>query len=328
MASILTNPTLADVIGRMDSQGNITKVAELMSANTDFFDDLTYEQANGVVSHRTTVRSGLPEVAWRQLYKGVQPSKSTVTTVDEPIGMLEGRSVIDSKLLALNGNDAAWRLSEDSAFLQSMRKKVAENLFGINAPEAEGFTGFPQRFAALDAENAQNIIGAGGSGNTNTSIWLVVWSPQTVTAVYPKGSTAGLQARDLGEDTIYDDAGRPFQANSTLFQWDMGLSVRDWRYVVRIANIDTKALTETAATGANLLSLMARACRRIEDLTAGRAAFYMNRDTAEILDLQHVNQIKNSTLTFEDAGGRQVTKFRGIPVRIVDAISNAEPAVK
>jgi hypothetical protein len=98
----------------------------------------------------------------------------------------------------------------------------------------------------------------------NASIWLVLWGKNTVFCPFPKGSKAGLQHKDLGEDTVIDANGGRFQALRTHYQWKNGLAVKDWRYVVRIANINTSNLV--AKPAANLIKLMLRAIFRIPNL--------------------------------------------------------------
>ena len=61
------------------------------------------------------------------------------------------------------------------------------------------------------------------------------------------------------------------------YQWKSGLSVRDWRYVVRICNIDKSALTPDAVTGADLPDLCVQALELVKNRTAGRPAFYASR---------------------------------------------------
>ncbi|MDT0278491.1 major capsid protein, partial [Blastococcus goldschmidtiae] len=122
------------------------------------------------------------------------------------------------------------------------------------------------------AKNAQNIVDAGGTGSNLTSIWLVVWGTNTVHGIFPKGQKAGLDHKDLGEQTLVDDNGGKYQGYRTHYKWDNGLSVRDWRYVVRIANIDTTKLG--ADDGPNLAKLMVQALHRIPNLQMGKAVFY------------------------------------------------------
>ena len=50
---------------------------------------------------------------------------------------------------------------------------------------------------------------------------------------YPKGSSAGLKTEDKGICTTEDANGGKFDVTRTKFSWDVGLVLRDWRYVVR-----------------------------------------------------------------------------------------------
>jgi hypothetical protein len=201
-------------------------------------------------------------------------------------------------------------------------------IYGNTAINPERFMGLAPRFNSLSAENGQNIISAGGAGADNTSIWLVVWGKKTVHGLYPKGSKAGLQMRDLGEDTLTDADGGKYQGYRSHYKWDPGLSVRDWRYVVRIANIATGSLTKNAASGADLVDLMTQAIELLPEgyAAAGRPVFYCNRTIRSYLRRQIRNK-DNVNLTLETIAGKKVVAFDGIPVRRVDAILNTEAAV-
>jgi len=184
--------------------------------------------------HRTTVRTGLPTPTWRKLYGGVQPTKSRTTQVTDGCGMLEAYAEVDKALADLNGNTGAFRLSEDRAHIEGMNQEFASTLiYGNEGTEPEAFTGLSPRFNSQSAENARNIITSAATPDStdNTSIWLVVWGPNTVHGIYPKGSVAGLQMEDKGQVTIesIDGAGGRMEAYRSHYRWDCGLTVRDWR---------------------------------------------------------------------------------------------------
>ncbi len=65
-------------------------------------------------------------------------------------------------------------------------------------------------------------------------------------------------------------------------KWDNGLALRDWRYVVRIANIDVSNLSEPSSA-ANIAKLMVKALHRIPNRGMGRPVFYMNRTVGRLL---------------------------------------------
>lgn len=338
MATLSTsNLTLADWAKRTDPDGRVPIVAELLSQSNEILEDCVFKEGNLPTGERVVVRTGLPAVYWRALNQGIPSSKSTTAQVDEACGILEARSEVDKDLAMLNGNTAQFRLSEDAAFLEAMNQTQAETLFyGNPAVDPKTFLGLASRYGDLSASNAQNIISAGGSGSDNTSVYLVVWGDQTVYCPFPKGSKAGLIHEDLGEQTVYNSDGTRLQAYSTRYQWKNGLVVKDWRYVVRICNIDVSDLTAQANTQAAtastaLIKLMARAIYRIPNMAMGRAAFYMNRTVHSGLSIaaldksQAVLKINEGLSQFGTA--QSYLSFLGVPMRRVDAILNTEAAV-
>lgn len=320
------NPTLLDFAKRQDPDGKIDTIVEMLSEENAILEDMSFVEGNLETGHRTTVRSGMPTATWRKLNYGVQPDKSTTVQVTDSCGMLEAYAEVDKKLADLNGNTSAFRLSEDVAFLESMNQTMADTVFtGDVDVYPERFMGLGPRYDSLSAENGGNIIAGGGSGSDNHSIWLVVWSPTTCHGIFPKGSKAGFSHEDLGEVTLDDAAGGHYQGYRTHYQWDIGLTVKDWRYIVRIANIDNSALTNNAASGANLRELMVKAVHKIPNLSRGRAVFYANRTIETFLDLQTLNA-NNGAYSYSEIMGKKVLSFRGIPIKRCDALLDGTEA--
>jgi len=338
MATLSTGQlTLADWSKRIGPDGKIDPIAELLSQTNEILEDVVFKEANQPTSHVVAVRTGLPAVYWRAYNQGVPSSKSTTAQVTEPCAMLEARSHIDAKLLELNGNSAQFRLSEESAFIEAMNQEMTGKLFNGNVgADLKTFSGLATRYSSTTAGNGSNVILAGGTGSDNASIYLVVWGEQTVFCPFPKGSRAGLRSRDLGEESVQDASGNWYQAARSLFQWDTGLVVKDWRYVVRIANIDVSdwvGVTGTQATTAatNVIKLMMRAIARIPNFSMGRAAFYCNRSIQEGLMIQALEKSQNALSVQEALSqfGQKMNQltFMGIPVRGVDQLGIAETLV-
>lgn len=326
----VTNPTLLDLAKLTDPDGSIAVVVEILNETNEILDDITFVEGNLPTGHRTTIRTGIPAPTWRKLYGGVQPNKSQTAQVTDNTGMLEAYAEIDKALADLNGNTAAFRLSEDKAHIEGIGQEIADTLFyGNEGTTPEKFTGFAPRYNSLSAANAENIIDAGGTGTDNTSIYFMMWGPNTMHGIIPKGSKAGMQVQDLGEVTIenVDGAGGRMQAYRTHYRFDAGLTVRDWRYGVRAANIDKSLLINTMATGADLHDIMVRMLEMIPNLNAGRGAFYVSRAIRSMLARQAIAKVAASTLTMEQLQGRRVVMFQGFPVRRVDAISADEARV-
>jgi hypothetical protein len=335
-----THPTLIDVAKRLDPDGSVAKVVEILNQTNEILDDMVWLEGNMTTGNKTTVRTGIPAPTWRKLNYGVVPGKSTTAQVTDSCGMLEAYAECDKALVDMSGDPAAFRLSEDRAYIEGFNQEVSQTVFYGNdlIDEAE-FTGLSARFNSLSAESADNIVfpdgyaNAGGTapdGADNASVWLVCWGPDTVFGMYPKGSKAGLSVRDMGEVTTESPPGGPtggkMQAYRTHYKWDCGLVVRDWRYVVR-GQFNQEDLTLSASSGPKLIDLMTLMVERLPDIRMGRCAFYMNRRTRAFLRTHISNKIVNSTLSMDNIAGRRVLSFDDIPVRRVDQLLSTETAV-
>lgn len=337
--------TYADWAKRMDDGMKVARIIELLSQTNEILEDMMVVQGNQTTGHKTTVRTGLPQATWRLLNQGVPNAKSTTAQIVDTCGNLETYAVIDKDIADLNGNTAEFRLSEVKAFLEGMSQQVASTLiYGNQFVNPERFTGLAPRYSTSNTANSQtanNVLPGGGVASTNTSIWLTVWGDDTSHATFPKGKLTGLQHKDMGEWPVQDSSGNTYQAYRDHFKWEIGYVLRDWRYTVRIANIDITQLTGVSA--ANLINLLVRAIYKLptQPVSAGtiqssdtpevranmgRTVFYANRVIRTYLDLQAMNKT-NVLLRIEEFDGKPITTFRGIPVRTCDAILNNEASI-
>ncbi len=328
-------PTLLDLTRRLDPNGKIDAIAEILNETNEVLDDMVWKEGNLPTGHRGTIRSGLPEPTWRKLYGGVQPTKSRTVQVTDATGMLEAYAEVDVALADLNGNTNEFRLSEDRAHIEGMSQELVSTLFlGNESTEPEAFTGFGPRFNSQSAENGGNIITSADTPDNadNSSIYLICWG-DNVHGIYPKGSKAGLQMQDKGQVTIesVDGAGGRMEAYRTHYRWDAGLHVKDWRYVVRI-QVDAEDLTKDAQSGPDLIDLLAQAVDLIPNINSGRPVFYANRTIRSFLRRQIMNKVAGSTLSIEQitrANGAhvRVPMFDGIPIRRCDSLLNNETGI-
>lgn len=330
---------LIDWAKRLDPDGKTSTVAELLNQTNDILTDMQFMEGNLPTGHRTTVRTGLPSVAWRLLNGGVNPSKSTTAQLDEACGMLEAYSEVDKDLADLNGNTSSFRLSEAQSFIEAMNQEMAKTLFyGDTSVNPERFLGLAPRFSTISgATNAVNILDAGGTSTNNSSIWLTVWGPNTLCGIFPKGSKAGLVHEDLGlvtVETAVGITGGRMRAYRDHWQWKCGIALKDWRYAVRIANINTTDLVGSSGTqnAQQLINFMSRALDRIPSFGMGKPVFYMNRTCFSFLRIQALAK-SNAALGIVPAlnqfgnviGGE--LQFMGIPIRRCDQLLTAEARV-
>lgn len=334
MATLSTSlPTLADLAKRLDPDGKIDKIAEILTQTNPILEDMPMMEANDRTGHKSTVRTGLPRGTWRKLNYGVYPEKSTTAQIRDVTGMLESYSEVDKKLVDISSDKAGFLLSESKAFLEGMNQNMAETVvYGDGAANPERFTGIMPRFNTLQttgangAQSAANVIDAGGTGSDNTSILLICWGENTVHGIYPEGTKAGLSVSDAKQETLFDAQGGRFEGYRTHYEWNVGLVVRDWRYIVRIVNIDVSDLTKNATTGADLIDLMVQAIERLPHQDMGKPVFYVNRTVRSFLRRQISNK-SNVWLSQSEVAGKAVLAFDDIPVKRLDVLLNTEARV-
>lgn len=330
-------PNLVNVTKRMDPDGSIAKIAELLAESNPIIQDIPLVEGNLPTGHRTTVRSDTPSPTWRKLNYGVRPTKSTTAQVDDTIGMLEAFSEVDKDLAMLNGNTAEFRMSEDTPHIEGMSQTMASTLFyGDTATDPEKFLGLAPRYddlaltgkptANTRSDHLDNIIDLYDTAATNmTSLWYIVWGENTVHGVFPKGSKAGLLTEDLGEVTLTDNDGGRFRGYQSHYQWKMGLCVRDWRYIVRIANINLLKLDD-ATYQKTLYQAMIKAMHTVPVAGRNRGIFYGGAAVSAMLDIAAVEKA-NVALGMKAVFGQEVMAFRGRPIRECDAIIETEARI-
>lgn len=320
--------TLADLAKRLDPDDHVARIIELLAQTNEILDDMTWMEGNLLTGHRTTVRTGLPAVAWRLLNGGTIPTKSHTAQIDEACGMLDAWSQVDKVLAELGGNPGAVRLSEARAFLEGMNQEMASTLFYGTAASPEEFVGLAPRYSSSTAGNGDNVVKAGGSGADNTSIWLIAWDSETISGIYPQGSKAGIGHEDLGVETVENAGGVTgalMRAYRDHWMWNAGIALKDWRYVVRICNIDVSDLA--GGSPPDIIKFMADAEEIIPN-NLGRRAFYMNRYVRRFLRHQTNTKVTSGGgVTYENIGGRRVAFFGQTPIRVSDALLNTEALV-
>lgn len=334
----------SELVSRLDPQGHIADIAEALEETNEILLDMTFKESNILDGYLTTIRTGLPTAYWKQINRGVPASKSTTAQIKESSGMMEAQSRVDPKLIELNGNTKAFRASEERPFLEAMNQTMAHELFyGDATAHKEGFNGFECRYNTIQtskALSAKNVIDAKGTGTKLASIYVVAWG-DNVFGFYPKGSTVGLHTSDLGLQLVQDDDGNYLRNYITIYNWDMGLVVRDWRYVARICNINVEDLKNGVGVGTpdvrqanttNLVLLLQQALDLIPRQGNSHIAIYMNGDVFSAFNTLAARSAQN-VIEIEQALNRHGEQahwrtFMGYPLRRCDQLKTGEAQVK
>lgn len=341
-------PNLVDWARMAEPDGSIATIAWLLAQSNEILKDMIWQEGNLPLGHKVTVNVGLPQGTWRGNNQGVGSNKPVNAQFEFSIGELVSYSMVDKSEANLNGNVGKFRWNHDQAHIEGMSQQIASALMYSNeATNLQQFTGFSPYYNTITTSNAQsaeNVINGGGTMSANASLWLVGWGDNTTFGLFPKGSQAGLLYEDKGDVTpLYDSSGNRFEGYTSYFCWKIGLAVKNWEYNVRIANLDTTTAGLAGTSPPDLYVLMSHAVTKLptlnrrasgitevdapDDPAPGiRPAWYCNRTVRTYLDIQAIRD-KNVLLSSKDYAGDPVMEFRDIPIRIVDALTNAEVAL-
>ena len=334
MAELSGTPTLADMAKETDPNGQPAAIAELLNQTNSMLDDIPWVMSNGADSHTFSSRTSLPTVTTYTVNSGIAPTTATSAQSVVNVGRIGTVSEVAKDVAEFGGNLQANLFNQSKAHIEAMGQRFSELLITGNqlTGDAGEFNGFYQAYNVLGGVQDDNIVDAGGTGSDNTSILLVGWGLDKTFCVFPKGSVVGLEQSDRGLEVVEDTAGvgstgTRLEAYRSFFYWKAALVIEDWRYTVRIVNIDISALrTKTAA--ADLFDEMTRSEHRIPTLEVVSPVFYANRDILQALDIQVRDDVQGGgQLGYMDVAGRRVRSFRGIPIRIVDRIGVTEARV-
>lgn len=331
---------LADVYRRSDNNRNIVPVIEALNIVNPLMEDAVMIECNQGAKHLSTIRTGLPWVTWGKLYQGIPQGKSTTTQVEDTTGFFEGLSTVDERLLELNKNPAAVRMSEAQPYLESMSQEATTNFFYADtATTPERFKGIAARYGSIGGQGAGNqIVDAGGTGSDNTSIWFVTWGENQTSLIYPEGTTAGVSRQDMGRQRVLDGSGNPYYAKEELFRQHLGCRVGDWRFNARVANISLAAMQAGTLDLMKYLrqayyKLQVRRNAKIQNggmVSPGKTVMYANRTVLEYLDSLMTNSQATDNrirLVPDELAGKEVLTYRNFPIRETDSLISAEARV-
>lgn len=319
--------TMYDIAQQYRSAGNeaAAQVVELQAKTNRLWEVFPMRTCNSGSVEKALIRTSLPDVAWRIINRGVAPTKSSTGQASFTAGGVEAIAQIDERLMKLNKNSNTYRLNENYAHQEAMSQKMSTTFFyGDEQINPAGFTGLGAFYydkAGQDEIYANQIVDAGGTGNNLTSLWVVTFAPDTVYGITPEGVPGGYSYRDNGRVKVRDENNLEYWGYESQYNWDVGLCVRDPRYVARLANIDT---TNTSST--DFIDKLIEVYDCIENPDHGRTVILCNRKVQTMLNI--IAQKKNNVnLSLEDFGGKRIQHFWGSPILRNDAILSTESKV-
>lgn len=337
--------TYAEWALRHDPDGKTSELVDMLSQCNGIIDDMMTVECQSGNAYEFTQVTKLPTPTRRVYNMGIPASLAGVAKLISTCSEYGDWVKFDKSLAELGGTLNELRAQEDELHVEGFVQKVATDLFyGNRLTDPTQFTGLANIYNTVSTATsaiARNVIDCNGVGSDNTSMWLITWGKKQLHTIYPRGTKIGLQHIDMGLLPAVDSNGNEYLAYRTYLQWNLGLVIEDWRFCVRACNIDTSDLSGGSA--ANLINTLVRMVHRmpvqpvgvgpVQNMTKSvapvapmRSAIYCNRTIAEAIDLQAMNKT-NVLLKMEEWDGESVTTFRGIPIRVNDAILDTESRV-
>lgn len=323
--------TFTDLRKRMGTDNKIDWILEALAQSNPIMDDIKWTEGNLPTGNQTTVRTSYPHPQLRRINRGVKASKSTTRQVVDTCCLMEAYSEVDVRLVQLAPDKEGLRRSEDTAFLQGFTQDLSKYLFyGDTIKNPDEFNGLGIRYNSFDGDRGDTgyqCINAGGtSDGKQSSVYIVDWGDQGVLGIYPKGSKAGLNVEDKGEQITLDENGGKYRALVTWFSWDAGLAVKNVRKAACVRNVEIGTGTNKSKARRDLLEKIIIAKNRIVNPTKPIA--YVNNDVYTEIELM-LSDKDNIYVTRQDLqSGMPKLYVQGIEVKQCDALLNTESVIK
>lgn len=249
----------------------------------------------------------------------------------EPVKLYEGESRIDERILKGVKYPGKVRDSEDALNLEgALQDWVTALLYanegaGIGVASYGGATG-PDAFNGLTARRASlsnYCLGCSGTGSDLTSVWLLELSKRGLEMTYPENAgPPAFAIDDRGKHLVRTPAN-----DGDMWAWIRhfeiwgGLSYRDGRSILRLANIETTGTSNTFSSD-QFLYLKNRLPSRGTDAVA-----LANRTVLSQLEITLSNK-SNMAYKIEDIEGfGPVMRWAGIPFLLCESIVDTETQV-
>lgn len=322
--------TIQHYATRKDPDGTIAFVGEILEEENGILRDAPMVEGNTDTGYQYTNRAALPVPVYKFVNKGYTATVSQTEQRVETCALLVARGVVDIDHPA-GANIQELRMDEMLAQMEGFAQEVAKGLiYNSVKNDPEKFHGIEPRMDDSTTTNgAKQILKAdsSASGADQTSVIFAGWHPRKLHLISPRGTKTGFYHDDLGKQLIADSDSDDFQAWVDEYRWKIGLAVRDYRNLIRIADIDTGNLTFDAATGPDLYNMFVQAHVKAKVRSAGRWRMYMNETILSYYQQQSLEGRTQEALGYAEFDGEMFNHFRGIPIRMEDAILNTESPV-
>ena len=327
---LLNYPTIVDYRDRMDPTGAPAQIVQLLHKINPFAAMLPAYPTNDVDSEKINVQVSLPTVVMKAYGQPVAMSKGEVDIQSFPTGIAETIQQAPVDIVELGGDPQQYLLNDAEGYLEAMRQKQSSQLIsGDHVANVNEIMGFSKYFNSTTGNLAGNMISAGDSGGTLTSVYFIGLGRNGFYTVFPKNVPAGLVAGPITRrwsDVTEGTTVKQLEVFTRKYQQRFGLVARNYTNGVRICNIDHSKLAAGTST-VDLIQTLRKAPYRIKDETL-QYVWLMNASTMEYLDNQsYLGAKAGGGLLMTTVGDRTYKSFAGFPILRTDSITNSESTI-
>ncbi len=314
MAALVSKYSLVEQVKRIDPDGTLSMIVEILDREIPIFSDAPFFPTNDTWSHKSTRRGTIPGGTWRKMNVGVAAEVARTTEQIDNLGMLETYADYDKEYIDTSPEPMRARMDEAAVFIEGLAQTFASAmLYSDAAANPDQIMGIAPRLNTIDGKF---VLGNGGTGNDLTSIYVVTWGRAQTFVGFPKNAAAtlGIIHEDLGRVTLQDANSLNYEGYRDWFQIKAGLVNKDPRTLGRIANIET-------AGASNLFDedLLIKLMNKMK--TGPGTRIYVNETilTQMEIALKDKNNVNYTADAGEGLAGERILRFRGFPVRKIDS---------
>ena len=292
-------------------------VMEVINEVNPIVEDAPVTQATDMVSHRGARRTALPQPIWVKIGNGWTTGFARQQPFTEGLGTLKLREQINKDLLRIQPDPEGYVTQQERAFQEGFAQEVANTLFygsSITAPEE--FDGLHVRYGSIVADSVYNN---GETTGNVTSAWLIQWYPGECALLRPRFDPAvGLTREPMPDQLLAGDDANLAWFKVVEWAWNIGLLVGDGRRVKRVCNINPDWNDAQCLSSSVLIEAM-------NDFKDKNTPIVMYCPTSVVTTLDIDANLKgNVTWSSDNVWGVPTRYFRGMPVRVCDAILETE----
>ena len=323
----------ADLKNAMNPDGSAAKIIPILELSCPVVKSSTVIEGSANNGNQTTIQATNGTASKRTYNAGVPKSKKTDIPVFDMACMYEANVETDLRLLEKYPNQAGYMAGQENAAIAAATEDFESDFFyGNQKASILSIDGLATRYNKLSStktEKGYQIVSAGGSTGLS-SLYLTGWGDGGFNLFYPLGSQAGIDRIVNPKQRVTDDAGNPFYAYCVNVNWQVGLTVQNYRMGGRIANIDTAALAtygQTGSTAPDLFRNVFTLKNRLQYKSGYKFAWYCNEAVYTVLEQMTKDKFNVMLSWKEQMSAAPELLLNGWPVYLSDKITSSETAV-